>query len=132
MENTTQQTDERKSTGWRAWLPGILLCFLIAMSAIFYGGGVEAFYGPTAAERESKKQEFMANRNRLTLLLSTCRNYETMKNDGYICGGSAMVYKSLATSLDCRIAEEAARELGIDQRNLSISPGKALKSSSGS
>lgn len=132
MENATQQIDDRKSTGWRTWLPGILLCFLIAMSAVFYGGGVEAFYGPTAAERENKKQEFMTNRNRLLLLLSTCRNYETMKNDGYICGGSAMVYKSLASSLDCRIAEEAAKELGIDQRTLSIPSEKALKPSSGS
>lgn len=131
MENSARQTDRQESTGWRAWLPGILLCFLIAMSAVFYSGGLETFYGPTAAERENKKQEYRANRNRLILQLSRCRNYTAMKNDGSICGGSAIVYKSLESSLDCRIVAEVAKELGIDQRDLSISPGKASRPSSG-
>lgn len=126
MEETTQN-----AAGWRVWLPGALLCLLIAMSAIFYGGGVEAFYGPSSAEREGKKQELMANRNRLLLQLSKCRNYATMKNDGYICGGSSLIYKNLEGSLECQVAEEAAKELGLASLDFSISPNRVLKPSYG-
>ena len=118
MSTPTQPGD------WRTWASGALLCFLIGMSALFYGGGLEKFYGPSASERESKKQYFLANRNRLILQLTKCNNYATMQNDAYICGGSALIYKTQADSLDCRIAAEAARELGISAESFSLTPRK--------
>lgn len=110
------------SRGWRAWVPGVLLSFMIGMSALFYaGGGMERFYGPAAAEREAKKQELRASRIRLTLQLAKCRNYGAMKSDAYICGGSSLIYQNLESSLICRLAEEVAQEQGVTGGNLSIS-----------
>lgn len=120
------------SGGWRAWAPGILLCFLIGMSSLFYiGNGFNTLYGPSKTERETKKNELRASRTRLMLQLSKCRNYGTMKSNTSLCGGSSLMYKSLESSLTCEIAEEVAKEMGITDANLSITVGKPLKAASG-
>lgn len=120
--NDSDHNDTPRSGGWRAWIPGVLLCFMIGMSAVFYvGGGMERFYGPSQAEREAKKQELRANRAHLTLQLAKCRNYGVMKSDAYICGGSGLIYQNLESSLICRLAEEVALEQGVTVGNVSIS-----------
>ena len=131
--NDPDHNETPRPAGWRAYLPGVLLCFLIGMSALFYaGGGMERFYGPSQTERESLKQELRASRTRLTLQLAKCRNYGVMKSDAYICGGSSLIYKSLESSLICELAEEVAQEQGVTVGSLSIAPGPASgKSASG-
>lgn len=109
-----------KTELFRTWLPGILLCGSIALAALFSGDGVASFFGPSAADNTRKMDSFRASRTLLTLQLSKCQRYKTKTNDAYICGGSSLIYKSLASSTDCRLAEQVAQELGITPRDFSI------------
>ena len=101
-------------------VPAILLCVSIALAALFSGGNVTAFFGPSQTELAQKKEELRANRTALLLRLSICQRNTTKANDAYICPSSAVIYKSLGSSLDCKLAAEVAQELGLGDRNFFI------------
>ena len=121
---------ETTPAGWRAWLPGVFLVVSITLSVVLSGERVSALFGPSDAERAQKKQEFLTNRTKLSLQLAKCQRDKTKVDDAYICGGSSVVYRSLASSADCLLAKEAAEELGITARDLMI-PRSLTPASSG-
>lgn len=116
------QEDAKPAAKGRLWthLPVIILCFSVFLAILFKDGGAMVYLGPGKAERDRKKQEFFDNRMLLSLQLAKCRQYRTSANDAYICGGSSLIYTSLASSGDCLLAEEAAKELGVTVRDVSI------------
>lgn len=124
---------EKNTTGGlRAAIPVIILCLSIFLAMVFSNGGAVSLLGPGPAERDRKKQAFLADRTLLSLQLAKCRQYKTSADDAYICGGSSTIYKNLASSGDCLLAEEAAKELGLSARDFSIPRALTPKASSGS
>lgn len=113
-------------------IPAIILCGSIALAALFSGGGVPSFLGPSQSDLAQKKQEFRDNRNLLLLKLSTCQRNTTKANDASICPGSAVIYKSLGDGPDCRIAREVAKELGINTHDFTLTQTVAATPPGGS
>lgn len=113
---------EKKTSGGslRTALPVIILCLSVFLAMLFSNGGAASYLGPGQAERDRKKQAFLDDRTLLSLQLAKCRQYKTSVDDAYICGGSSLIYKNLASSGDCLLAEEAAKELGLSVRDFSI------------
>ena len=109
--------------GWRVWLPVVFLVGSITLSVVFSGERVTEFFGPSEADLARKKQEFLTNRTKLTLQLAKCQKDKAKVDDAYICGGSSVIYRSLASSTDCLLAKEAADELGIAVRDVMIPRG---------
>lgn len=114
--------DVTPSAARRLWthLPVVILCSSVFLAILFMDGGGMAYLGSGKAERDRKKQAFLTDRTLLSLQLAKCQRYRTSADDAYICGGSSTIYTSLATSGDCLLAQEAAAELGLSARNLSI------------
>ena len=106
--------------GWRTWLPAVFLVVSIFMAVLFSGQGVLAFFGPSDADVARKRQEFMDNRTKLTLQLAKCQRDKAKASDAYICGGSSIIYKSLASSQDCLLAKDVAQELGISMPSFTL------------
>lgn len=104
----------------RSVIPAVILCGSIALAALFSGGGIPSFLGPDQSDLARKKQEFRDNRNLLLLQLSICQRNTAKASDAYICPGSAVIYKSLGAGPDCLIAQEVAKELGIGDRDFTI------------
>lgn len=124
---------EKNTTGGlRTAVPVIILCISVFLAMLFSNGGASSYLGPGKAERDQKKQAFLTDRTLLSLQLAKCRQYKTSANDAYICGGSSTIYKNLASSGDCLLAEEAAKELGLSARDFSIPRTLTPKASSGS
>ncbi len=128
------QEDAKPTFRRRLWtqLPVVILCLSVFLAVLFKDGGAMAYLGAGKAERDRKKQEFLDNRMRLSLQLAKCSQYRTNAKDAYICGGSSVIYTSLASSGDCLLAEEAAKELGLSARDFSIPRSLSPKPSSGS
>ena len=124
---------EKKTTGGlRTAIPVIILCLSVFLAVLFSNGGAASYLGPGQAERDRKKQAFLENRTLLSLQLAKCQQYKTSVDDAYICGGSSLIYKNLASSGDCLLAQEAAKELGLSVRDFSIPRTLTPKASTGS
>jgi hypothetical protein len=125
---------EKKVTGGflRTVVPAGILCLSLFLALLFSNDGAASFLGSGKAERDRKKQAFLADRTLLSLQLAKCGQYKSSANDAYICGGSSTIYESLASSGDCLLAAEAARDLGLSARDFSIPRTLAPKASSGS
>ncbi|MCC8194242.1 MAG: hypothetical protein LIP28_06330 [Deltaproteobacteria bacterium] len=126
-------SDETGTPGKKLWtqIPVAILCLSVFLAILLADGGGMRYLGPGKAERDRKKQAWLANRTLLTLQLAKCQRYKSSANDAYICGGSSLIYQSLASSGDCELAREAARELGIAARDFTIPLKPTPKPASG-